>query len=130
MSAVRLTCSVSVPTGADFPQAESHPFWTGLEELAEAIAQFAEERGLDPDQLGFGSESEDGTLLVQSSDAPRDVVYFWVWLPHAAEAQAALLPTILDHLAQMRSALQGAHWHVELNERPLVWDGGRFHLAS
>jgi hypothetical protein len=130
MSALRLTCYIGAPLGGDFPQDDAHPFWDGLEDLAEAIAQSARDRGLDPDALGFWGDSEEGTLLVQSSDAPRDVVYFWVYLPHDAAAQAALLPMILDHLALMREALPEAHWKAELGERPLVWDGGRFHLAS
>jgi hypothetical protein len=134
MSALRLVCHVSAPSGEDFPEeaddGHSHPFWEELEELADAIAESARERGLDPDALGYSSESEDGTLLVQSSDAPRDVVYFWIWLPHEEAVQATLLPLILERLARMRDALPEAHWEVKLGEEPLHWDGGRFHLTS
>ena len=130
MSALRLTCYVGAPLGGDFPQEEVHPFWVALDDLADAIAEAARERGLDPDTLDAWGDSKDGTLLVQSSDAPRSVVYFWVYLPHDAAAQATLLPAILEHLALMREALPEAHWKAELGERPLGWDGGRFHLTS
>lgn len=101
-----------------------------MEELADAIALSARERGLDPDTLGHWEDSEGGTLLTQSSDAPREVCYFWVWLPHDAAAQASLLPIILAHLADMRRALPDAEWNAELGNVPIHWGGDRFHLRS
>jgi hypothetical protein len=130
MSPLRLVCHVTAPGDEDLPSEDAHPFWVAIDELADAVAEAARARGIDPDALALTSESEDGSLLTQSSDAPAWAAYFWIYLPRDGAAQAMLLPIILEHLSRARDALPAAGWKVTLGEDPLVWDGGRFHLRS
>jgi len=119
-----------VPGDDELPNDDSHPFWLALDALADAVADAARARGIDPDVLEVMSESEDGSLLIQSGDAPAWAARFWVYLPRDRAAQATLLPALLQHLAQAREALPDADWEVTLGGQPLVWEGGRFHLKN
>ena len=130
MSALRLLCNVFVASDREFPADDEHPFWLALDAMGDAVAASVRARGLDPDALEAMSESDDGSTLTISSDAPSWAMRFWVDLPRDAGEQAALLPLLLEHLADARVALDDAKWDVKFGDRPLIWDGGRFQIAS
>ena len=130
MSDLRLVWNVFVPTEGDFPADDDHPFWLAIDAIGDAVADAARARGVDPDEMEAMQESDEGSPLVQSSDAPHWALRCWVYLPRDPAAQATLLPIVLEHLAEAREELPDAEWDVKLGERPLVWDGGRFHLTS
>jgi hypothetical protein len=130
MSPLRLVCRVSAPDDQDLPADDAHPFWVAIDELADAVADTTRARGVDPDAMALMSESEEGSPLTQSGDAPAWAAYFWIYLPRDGKAQAALMPVILEHLSRAREALPDADWKVTLSDDPLVWDSGRFHLRS
>lgn len=130
MSSLQLLCNVFVPRDCEFPQDDEDPYWVALDALGDAVAASVRTRGLDPDELEAMRESDDGSLLTISSDAPKWAMRFWVYLPRDAAVQAALLPVLLGHLADARTALDDADWDVTLGERPLVWDSRRFVILN
>jgi hypothetical protein len=126
----RLTCHVHAPPGEDLPAANEHPFWLAIDELADAVAAWFEDHGVDPDALGKNWEHEEGSLLTISSDAPSWAAYFWIYLPPDAAMQAEFLPMILDHLTRARHALPAATWQVALDDAPVTWADDHFRLLA
>jgi len=126
----RLTCQIDVPDGEDLPDDDSHPLWMTLDDLGDIIAVSFRARGLDPDSKDYYWANDEGSLLTISSDTPRGVLYFWVHLPSDPAIQATLLPAILVHLATAKQALPEAGWVVMLDQQPLIWSDGRFHLVA
>jgi hypothetical protein len=128
MSDLRLLISVNLPRGQSFPEDDT-PFWQAIDAMADAVAASARARGLDPNEFEAMRESDEGSMLTISSDAPRDVLYCWIYLPRDGAVQSQLLPVLLAHLSDARAALPDADWDVSLGP-PLAWDGERFRLRS
>ena len=57
MSALRLVCHVTAPGNDDLPNDDAHPFWIAIDELADAVADAARARGVDPDKMALMQES-------------------------------------------------------------------------
>lgn len=130
MTALRLVCHVNMPGDDDLPNDDAHPFWLALDELGDTIAASFKTRGLDPDSSDYYWENDEGSLLTMSSDVPAYAAYFWLYLPSDPAIQATLLPAILVHLATAKQALSKADWTVTLDQKPLIWNDGRFHLVA
>lgn len=130
MSALRLVCHVSAADGETLPRDDDHPYNVVLDDLGEAIAEFARRRDIDPDQMTFEGEDGQGSLLTMSSDVPDYADYFWIYLPNDARVQAEMLPVILQFLEQARDVLPGSSWDVSLGAEKLIWNEGRLHLLN
>jgi hypothetical protein len=130
MTLPRLECLVALSGDGEFPDDDEHPFYSALEDFSEAIADSLKERGADLDEIARAEATEDGSMLTISSNTPRSMMHFWVYLAEDSQTQAALLPVLLEHLARMREALPEATFDVTLNKVPLVWEAGRFHMPA
>lgn len=111
------------------PCDDAHPFWVAVDELGDAIVKTLKAAGIDPNELLKTWSTENGSHLTVSSDTPANATYFWVYLPKEPTAQAAMLNTILFHLAHARRALPTAEWNVALGGNPILWADDKFHLS-
>ena len=118
---MRLRCIIQETANVTLPRADDHPLWLAMDNLSEKVHESLQARG--------GCESrEQGSLLTVSGDTPRSVHYCWVELPASPAARAPLLDVILEQLAAARRSLPDADWEVTLEDEPLAWRDGRFHL--
>ncbi|MBL8780766.1 MAG: hypothetical protein JNL06_07450 [Alphaproteobacteria bacterium] len=129
VSPLRITCHISAPHGENMPCDDAHPFWVAVDELGDAIVKTLKAAGIDPNELLKTWSTENGSHLTVSSDTPANATYFWVYLPKEPTAQAAMLNTILFHLAHARRALPTAEWNVALGGNPILWADDKFHLS-
>jgi hypothetical protein len=85
-----------------------------LDGLADWIAAFHRANGRDVGDLPVFQPGEHGTTMVVNTDAPADVMYFWIGLPACEPARSEVLSEVLSFISKARAVCPSAGFDVEL----------------